>query len=163
MDKRSKRISDSVSTMLPLLNRCTNALKTYLKFRGGISELLEDLRRSPAMSARRAKFVSWSASLADLRDSNRRTSSRRFCNSIAICKEKKIRYRKMLRYIMRGLQRVWTSLTPTMFWVYVRWRKFYRVQHRIHWPTRNQPLQIIVMKYTNGSSVVGFSKCSAGR
>lgn len=48
----------------------------------GTSMTWEDvLLRSPAMSARRAKSVSWSISRADLRDSRRRTSSRRLRRS----------------------------------------------------------------------------------
>lgn len=39
------------------------------------------LFRSVAISARRAKSVSWSARRADFLDSRRRTSSRRFCTS----------------------------------------------------------------------------------
>lgn len=39
------------------------------------------LLRSPAISANRAKSVSWSAKRADLRDSNKRTSSSFFWTS----------------------------------------------------------------------------------
>lgn len=46
----------------------------------GTSMLCDARRLSPAMSAKRAKSVSrsWSANRADRRDSNNRTSSKRF-------------------------------------------------------------------------------------
>lgn len=45
-------------------------------------ELEEARFLSAAISAKRAKSVSWSISLADFRDSNKRISSRRFLSSI---------------------------------------------------------------------------------
>lgn len=44
---------------------------------------------SPAMSARRAKSVSWSANLADFLDSNSRTSSSLFWTSNGLCNKLK--------------------------------------------------------------------------
>lgn len=52
----------------------------------------EERRRSPAMSAKRAKSVSfgWSAKRGERRDSDKRTSSNFFTNSIDGCKKRKI-------------------------------------------------------------------------
>lgn len=82
--------------MFPIYNitnkncKLSAAIKYYFKKTypccvrtNGTSMLCDALRRSPPISANLAKSVSrsWSANRADRRDSNKRTSSRRFFNS----------------------------------------------------------------------------------
>lgn len=84
----------------------------------GTSMLCEALRRSPAMSANLAKSVSrsWSAKRADLLDSRRRTSSRRFFSSRWAWKKWKKGHKSKVNF-MKWLEdgNVWPKIKD--YWV----------------------------------------------
>lgn len=68
----------------------------------------DERRRSPAMSARRAKSVSrsWSAKRGERRDSDKRTSSNFFTNSIGAYNDKKTRkfLSKLNIFLLTGIK-----------------------------------------------------------
>lgn len=152
----------------------------------GTSMLCDEvlLRSAPAMSASRAKSVSWSIRRADLRDSSRRTSSRRltrvngaprwgqkhtfFCNNLACYSAKMIMVSSQCGLALRKISHFYFSMR-TKCWKEVKCavcdkRTFCTCKRCVYGNSAERMGQIFI--YSQGSVCVSNICCcwlTAGR